>query len=68
MNKYIIAYVSFYYNDIKQILVEAESEKAAYIEYLTELGWSFDLDRVSTIADIKNALAKADAAISAYKL
>lgn len=70
MNKYIIAYISLFENQLKQTLIEAESESLAAYKYLAEFeDINFeDFEKHNNIEDITEMMFNMDNNISIYKL
>ncbi len=72
MNKYIIAYVSLFENQLTQTLVEATSERDAMLKYLAaKQDIVFDEQELLGLEDVASLVEKCfdmDSNISVYKL
>ncbi len=72
MNKYIIAYVSLFENQLTQTLVEATSERDAMLKYLAaKQDIVFDEQELLDLEDVDSLVEKCfdmDSNISVYKL
>ena len=70
MNKYIVAYISLFENQLKQTLIEADNEALAVYKYLAEFeDITFeDYEKHNNMEDISEMLHNRDSSISVYKL
>lgn len=72
MNKYIVAYISLFENQLTQTLVEATSERDAMLKYLAEKqDITFEEDELLAMEDADQLVEccfNMDSNISAYKL
>lgn len=70
MNKYIVAYINCFDNNLKQTMVEAESEISAAYKYLAEQEDSvFELsEQHNNLEKLVESVFDMDANISVYKI
>ena len=70
MNKYIIAYISLFENQLKQVLVEAHTEVDAAYQYMAAYeDIVFELhERLNTLTEVIEQAHDMDSNISVYKL
>jgi hypothetical protein len=71
MNKYIVAYIGLFENQLKQTLVEADNESLAAYKYLAEFEYiTFeDYEKHNNMEDISEMLYNMDGSnLSVYKL
>ena len=72
MNKYIVAYISMYENNLTQTLVEATSERDAMLKYLAgNQDITFEEDELLSMEDPDQLVERCfnmDSNISAYRV
>ncbi len=70
MNKYIVAYLSMFENELKQVMIEADNEIDAAYQYLAEReDILYDADeRRSTLKLLIEDIFNMDGNLSVYKL
>ena len=67
MNKYVVAFIDFFSNDLKQELIEAENAREAVLE--SSFGLDFALeDEDSTFEECKQKAFDADCMFSVIKV
>jgi hypothetical protein len=69
MNKYVVAYMSFFDNNLKQHVVSADSPVEAALQVLTTSGWDCSIiPDCSTIEELKDVCIDSDAVISVMEI
>jgi hypothetical protein len=69
MNKYVVAYMSFFDNNLKQHVVSADNQVEAALQVLTASGWDCSIiPNCSTIEELKGVCIDSDAVISVMEI